>query len=95
MGLGPFSTYVPPGVYTRTLTEANVTGITNGLRIPAYIGVGQEELEQDDYEMVRGSSSTLDQQIVAEDVVESYIVDETNPNNPILGATDGTLTKVQ
>jgi hypothetical protein len=95
MGLGPFSTYVPPGVYTRTLTEANVTGITNGLRIPAYIGVGQEELEQDDYEMVRGSSSTLDQQIVAEDVTESYVVDETNPNNPILGATDGTLSKVR
>ena len=95
MGLGPFTSYVPPGVYTRTLTEANVTGVTAGVRLPVIIGVGQEELEQNDLEMVRGSSSTIDQQIVREDVALAYVVDDTNPNNPILGANDGTKTKVR
>lgn len=95
MALGPFVTYVPPGVYTRTLTEANVANLVAGLRLPVFIGVGQQELEQTDLELVRGSSSTLDQQIVNEDVSQQFVVDETNPNNPILGATDGSLMKVR
>jgi len=93
VALGPFITYVPPGVYTRTLTEANVANLVAGLRIPVYIGVGQEELEQSDLELVRGSSSTLDQQIVNEDVSLSFVLDETNPSNPTLGATNGTASK--
>jgi hypothetical protein len=93
MALGPFTTYVPPGVYTRTLTEANAANLVAGLRIPVEIGVGQEELEQDDLELVRGSSANLDQQIVNEDVTTRFIVDETNPNNPILGVPNGTVTK--
>lgn len=95
MGLGPFVTYVPPDIYTRTLTEANVSALVAGLRIPVLIGVGQEELDQLDLEMVRGSSSNLDVQIVAEDVSTRFVVDETNPNAPVLGITDGTLTKVK
>ncbi len=93
MSLGPFITYVPPGVYTRTLTEANVANIVAGLRIPFVIGVGQETLEQDDLELVRGSSATLDQQIVHEDVSLQWIVNATNPNNLILGAQNGTRTQ--
>jgi hypothetical protein len=93
MALGPFTTYVPPGVYSRTLTEANVAALVAGLRIPTIIGVGQEELEQLDLEMVRGSSSTLDQQIVNEDITVRWIVDDTNPANPILGVNDGTRTR--
>jgi len=93
MALGPFVTYVPPGVYTRTLTEANAANLVAGLRIPVYIGVGQEELDQNDLELVRGSSATLDQQIVNEDVTQQFVVDDTNPNNPTLGATDGSFTK--
>ena len=91
MALGPFISYVPPGVYTRTLTEANASNNTSGLRIPVIIGVGQEELEVDDQELVRGSSSTVDQGIVNEDTSLSWVVDATNPNNLILGAQDGTL----
>lgn len=90
MSLGPFSTYVPPGVYSRTLTDANVAALIAGLRIPTIIGVGQEELEQLDLEMVRGSSSTLDEQISNEDVSASWVVDNTNPSNPVFGANDGT-----
>lgn len=93
MALGPLVTYVPPGIYTRTLTEANAANLVAGLRIPFVIGVGQEELEQSDLEMVRGSSATLDQQIVREDVSQRFVVDETNPNNPLLGPVNGLLTK--
>jgi len=93
MALGPFVTYVPPGVYTRTLTEANAANLVAGLRIPVYIGVGQEELDQSDLELVRGSSSNLDQQILNEDVSQRFVVSEVNPNNIILGAADGALAK--
>ena len=95
MALGPFISYVPPGVYTRTLTEANASNLVAGLRIPAIIGVGQEELEQIDLEVVRGSSSTVDQQIVNEDPSLQWVVDATNPSNLQLGAQDGTLTQLQ
>jgi len=93
MSLGPFTTYVPPGVYTRSLTEANAANLVAGLRIPFVIGVGQEQLEQFDLEMVRGSSSNLDQQIVREDDSQRFVVDDTNPANPILGSANGLLTK--
>ena len=95
MALGPFITYVPPGVYTRTLTETNASNLVAGLRLPIYIGVGQEELEQPDLELVRGSSATLDQQITSEDVSQRFVVDLTNPSNPILGAANGALTRFQ
>jgi hypothetical protein len=90
MALGPFISYVPPGVYTRTLAETNVSNVVAGLRLPALIGVGQEELEQTDLELVRGSSTSVDQQITAEDVSEGWVVDATNPQNLILGVQDGT-----
>lgn len=95
MSIGPFLSYVPPGVYTRTTTETNASALVAGLRIPAIIGVGQEELEQTDFELVRGSSSTVDQQIVNEDVSASWVVSSVNPDNPILGAQDGSLTSVR
>jgi hypothetical protein len=92
MALGPFITYVPPGVYTRTLTEANVSNVTAGIRIPVIIGVGQEQLEQDNVELVRGSSGTVDEQIVNEDETANWVVNSTNPNNLILGTQNGTYT---
>lgn len=95
MALGPFISYVPPGVYTRTLTEANVANIVAGLRIPVVIGVGQEELTQSDVELVRGSSATVDQQINNEDVSLAWVVDSTNPQNLLLGTQDGTRTTFQ
>ncbi len=92
MALGPFITYVPPGVYTRTLTEANASNVTAGIRIPVIIGVGQQSLEQDNVELVRGSSGLVDEQIVNEDETLSWVVNSTNPNNLILGAQNGTYT---
>ena len=90
--MGPFISYAPPGVYTRTLSDTNASNLVAGLRIPALIGVGQEELEQDDVEIVRGSSATVDQQIVYEDVSQSWVIDDRNPNNLLLGVQDGTYT---
>jgi hypothetical protein len=75
------------------LTEANAANLVAGLRIPVVIGVGQEELEQTDLELVRGSSATLDQTINNEDVSQRFVVDETNPNAPVLGAADGLIVK--
>ncbi len=92
MALGPFISYVPAGIYTRTLTEANVANIVAGLRIPVVIGVGQEELTTSNAEIVRGSSSTVDEQIFNEDVSLSWVVDSTNPQNLVLGVQDGTRT---
>lgn len=93
MALGPFVTYVPPGVYTRTLTESNVAQLVAGLRLPVIIGTGQEELNQDNVALVRGSSATVDQRISNEDVTLSWVVDSTNPNNLVLGSQDGTRTQ--
>jgi len=57
---GPFTQYIDPGVYTRTLTDSTVTTLTGGLRIPLFIGVGSENLQLTDYEIVRGSSASVD-----------------------------------
>ena len=90
MAIGPFVTYVPPGVYTRTLTESNVANLVAGLRLPVVIGVGQEELNQNNVALVRGSSATVDQRINNEDITLSWVADATNPNNLVLGEQDGT-----
>jgi hypothetical protein len=95
MAVGPFVTYAPPGVYTRTLTDANASNLVTGLRIPVVIGVGQEELEQSGLEMVRGSSASIDQEIVSEDATLSWVVDATNPQNVKLGAQTGALVTLK
>lgn len=93
MALGPFSTYVPPGTYTQTINDTGAATLVSGIRIPVEIGVGQQELEQLDVELVRGSSATLDQKILNEDVSARFVVDDANPNNPVLGAVNGVATK--
>jgi len=95
MALGPFISYVPPGVYTRTLTDSNVSNLTAGLRIPVIIGVGQQSLENDNVEIVRGSSGSADEQIVNEDVTEEWVVNATNPQDLILGVQTGLLVTFQ
>lgn len=92
MGIGPFTTYAPPGVYTQTVIEPVVGQLLNGVRIPVYIGVGRETLSQTDFEMVRGSSSQADTPIFGEDVSGRWVVSGTN-NNPTIGQTDGNKTK--
>lgn len=95
MSLGPLVTYVPPGVYTRTLTEANAANLVAGLRIPVIIGVGQEQLLQSNLELIRGSSANLDQQILSENASSRFVLSEVNPSNPTLGVPDGLVTKLR
>jgi len=92
LGMGPFESHVFPGVYTRTVRERG-GGPPAGIRPLVIIGVGQEYLEVTDLELVRGSSATVDQRIVNEDVSERFVLDETNPDNPVLGAADGVHSK--
>jgi len=69
---GPFAQYIEPGVYTRTLTENTLATLTGGLRIPLFIGVGSETLQIVDYEIVRGSSSIVDNYLGDEDVSHQF-----------------------
>jgi len=66
--VGPFVQYAEPGVFTRTLADSTVATLTGGLRIPLFIGVGSEDLQITDYELVRGSSNIVDNIITGEDV---------------------------
>lgn len=92
MGIGPFTTYAPPGVYTRTIAEPVIGQLLGGLRIPVLIGTGQETLTQTDFEIVRGSSSLADTPIFGEDVTGQWFVGGTAAN-PTLGKQDGNRVK--
>ena len=65
---GPFTSYAPPGPYTRTLLDPALAGLAGGLRIPVLIGVSSETIRVDDLEMFRGSSANTDSLIVDEDL---------------------------
>ena len=88
MGIGPFTTYAPPGVYTRTITEPIVGQLLGGLRVPVLIGTGKETLSQTDFELVRGSSSVADTPIFAEDATGRFVIGGSQ-TNPTLGNADG------
>jgi hypothetical protein len=78
MALGPFDSFAFPGVYTKTLNEAPLATASGELRIPAFIGVGDENTPVNNYEMIRGSSSMADNPIVRENVSAQF--DGTNRN---------------
>lgn len=86
---GPFQSYAPPGAYTETEFDSSVAGPPAGLQIPAFIGTGKETLSQDDLDLVRGSSASVDQLITRENVTDRFVIDDTNPNNLQLGSVDG------
>ncbi len=78
MAIGPFDSFVFPNVYTKTLNEAPLVTAAGELRVPAFIGVGEEEIPVDNWEMIRGSSSMADNKITNEDVGDQ--LDGTNRN---------------
>ncbi len=92
MPIGPFTTYAPPGVFTRTTSEPVAGQVLGGIRIPVLIGTGQESLSQSNIEIIRGSSSVADTPIFGEDVASRWVVSGSN-SNPTLGAQDGSLVK--
>lgn len=95
MSSGPFDIYAPPGVYTTTQVEQDASGPPVGTRIPVIIGEGQESLQRTDYEVVRGSSASADQRIVNASVAGRYVVDNSNPDSPLLGDSTGTQALFQ
>ena len=90
---GPFSSYVPPGAYSRTLFEPQVNTLIETIRLPVFIGIGQETLTRSDYEMVRGSSAVTDILITKEDVNNDFVLDESDPANVELGTHTGAEKK--
>ena len=91
-----YTTYKPPGVYVDTTTDQTSASILSGIRLPAFIGVGQEFLNLSDFEVVRGSSAVSDIRIIGEDVSAQF--DGTNrvfevANGPIVdGSGSGIVT---
>jgi hypothetical protein len=91
----PGSIYAPPGVYTQTRFEDPTQGLANTLRLPMIIGTGSEILVQSGLEMVRGSSSTVDQRIVQEDEAGRAVTAISAAGAVTLGAFDGTFDRIQ
>jgi hypothetical protein len=91
----PGSVYAPPGVYTQTLFEDPLQSIAGSVRIPLLIGTGSEILTQSGLELVRGSSSSVDQRVVQEDETARAVVAITDAGMVTLGAFDGVWDRIQ
>lgn len=91
----PGSVYAPPGVYTQTNFEDPLQGVASNARIPLIIGTGSEILTQNALELVRGSSSSVDQRIVQEDETGRAVVSISQTGVVTLGAFDGELSRIQ
>lgn len=91
----PGNIYAPPGVYTKTNFESPVQAPFSGVRIPVFIGTGSEILTQEDLELIRGSSSLVDQQIVKEDETGRAVESISAAGSVTLAAFDGDLDRIQ
>lgn len=78
MGIGPFESFAFPDVYTQTFNESPRATAAGGLRFPAFVGVADEIIPVNNYEMIRGSSAAADNPVVKENV--SSQLDGTNRN---------------
>jgi hypothetical protein len=87
--------YLPPGVYTSTTfeTQNQNTPQLQG-RIPTLIGVGRQTIKTQGSLVVRGSSATIDQRIVEEDMTGRMISGENPDGSLALSGFDGLLNKV-
>ena len=91
----PGSIYAPPGVYTRTLFEDPIQGLAASVRIPLVMGTGSEILSQSALEVVRGSSSTVDQRVVQEDETGRAVVSISAAGEVTRGSFNGEYNRVQ
>lgn len=91
----PNGVYAPPGVYTQTNFNPQNQGAGAAARIPLILGPGSENLTQTALEIVRGSSSSVDQRVVQEDEAGRAVV-MVNPSGRIsIGPFDGVYDRVQ
>lgn len=91
----PGTIYSPPGVYTRTLFDSPVSGVLAGVRIPVLIGTGNELLQQQGLEVIRGSSSSVDQQVPQEDETGRAVVQISQTGEVTLGDFNGERRRIQ
>lgn len=91
----PGNNYAPPGAYSRTLFENPIAGNLDTLKIPVFIGEGNEFLVQRNLEVVRGSSATIDQRKAKEDASGRAVVSISAVGEVTLGDWDGVLNKLQ
>jgi hypothetical protein len=91
----PGNIYASPSVYTQTNFESPVQGLAANLRVPVFIGTGNEVLSQSNLEVVRGSSASVDQRVVEEDETGRAVVSITPSGAVTLGAFNGTYDRVQ
>jgi hypothetical protein len=87
MAMGPLESFVFPGVYVRTNTEAAGANAAGDIRIPAFVGVSAETVRIGNFEMVRGSSAIADNLILDEDVSPQFTGTENTfvvENKPIV-----------
>ena len=91
----PGNIYSPPGVYTRTLFNSPVSGVLAGVRIPVFIGTGNELLQQQGLEVIRGSSSSVDQQVPQEDETGRAVVQISQTGQVTLGDFNGERRRIQ
>ena len=87
--------YAPPGTYTQTFFGTPPTVPAVPPLVPMFIGTGSEILVQTNLPIVRGSSSSVDQQIVHEDETGRSVVNIAPSGLITLGAFDGTSNKFQ
>lgn len=91
----PGDKYAPPGTYTTTNYGQTVPTGPTIVDVPVFIGEGNEYLSQLNLEVVRGSSSSVDQKINNEDQTGRSVVSISNSGVVTLGPFDGVLRKFQ
>ena len=87
--------YAPPGVYTQTTfgTPSQIPVVPP--LVPMFIGTGAETLSQSNLAVVRGSSASVDQQIVREDEAGRAVVSVAPSGAITLGSFNGAVNKFQ
>lgn len=91
----PGSIYAPPGTYTQTFFETPVQGLAASVRIPLILGTGSEILSQLSLEVVRGSSSSVDQKVVQEDETGRAVSAISAAGRITLSSFNGALNRVR
>jgi hypothetical protein len=87
--------YAPPGVYTQTVFDSPLPSSNFTGQIPLLLGAGKETIQSVGVQMIRGSSSSVDQRIVNENMSGRAVLGFNPDGTPILGNFNGTATKVQ
>ena len=89
----PGRVYAPPGVYTKTTFDNPLAGFLESIKLPVVIGEGNETLRREGLEVIRGSSSTVDQRIVLEDQTGRAVVSVSQTGVVTLGDFDGVINR--